>query len=69
VRKLYGQWCWTRRARDDLGGLNLSKVRKPLIESGNMRSSTDIARLEDENFRQNAAEAIAGGHGPYLAAR
>ena len=47
--------------RSDLGGLNLSRVPKVFIETGNMRNATDAALLTDAGFRQRAAEAIAAG--------
>jgi N-acetylmuramoyl-L-alanine amidase len=48
-------------ARDDLGGLNLSKVPKVFIETGNMRNATDAGLLEDSAFRQQIAQGIADG--------
>ncbi|MDQ6853869.1 MAG: N-acetylmuramoyl-L-alanine amidase [Actinomycetota bacterium] len=53
--------------RTDLGGLNLSKVPKVFIETGNMRNDTDAALLKGDGFRQQAATAIAGGLAVYLA--
>jgi N-acetylmuramoyl-L-alanine amidase len=47
--------------RDDLGGLNLSKVPKVFVEAGNMGSSRDAAILESPEGRQTEAEAIATG--------
>jgi N-acetylmuramoyl-L-alanine amidase len=47
--------------RSDLGGLNLSKVPKVFIETGNMNNPTDAARLENAGFRARAAKAIAAG--------
>lgn len=55
--------------RQDLGGLNLSKVPKVFIETANMRNDAEAALLEDAAFRQRAAEAIAGGLAAYLAGR
>ncbi|HWC37417.1 MAG TPA: N-acetylmuramoyl-L-alanine amidase [Acidimicrobiales bacterium] len=52
--------------RTDLGGLNLSKVPKVLIECGNMRNATDAALLTDPGFRQSAAAALASGIETYL---
>lgn len=52
--------------RSDLGGLNLSTVPKVFIECGNMRNATDASMLEDPEFRQQAAEAIANGIATYL---
>jgi N-acetylmuramoyl-L-alanine amidase len=47
--------------RGDLGGLNLSDVPKVFIETGNMNSATDAAKLESAGFRQRVAAAIAAG--------
>lgn len=52
--------------RDDLGGLNLSKVPKIFIETGNMRNKTDAAKLSDPGFRQRMAVAMATGLTRYL---
>ena len=52
--------------RDDLGGLNLSKVPAVFIECGNMRNSTDAARMTSADWRQKAAEALAAGLTNYL---
>ncbi|MEO3785949.1 N-acetylmuramoyl-L-alanine amidase [Actinocorallia sp. B10E7] len=52
--------------RDDLGGLNLSKVPKIFIETGNMRNKTDAAKLSDPAFRQRMAVAMADGLTRYL---
>jgi N-acetylmuramoyl-L-alanine amidase len=52
--------------RSDLGGLNLSKVPKVFIETGNMNNPTDAARLTDPGFRERAAKAIAAGIERYL---
>ncbi|GAA4089663.1 N-acetylmuramoyl-L-alanine amidase [Actinomadura miaoliensis] len=53
-------------SRDDLGGLNLSKVPKVFIECGNMRNSGDAAKLSSAAFRQRIAEALAKGIDDYL---
>jgi N-acetylmuramoyl-L-alanine amidase len=53
--------------RGDLGGLNLSKVPKVFIETGNMNNPTDAGRLESRTFRQRAAQAIANGIERFLA--
>lgn len=45
--------------RSDLGGLNLSRVPKVLVELGNMQNSTEQRRLQSARWRQNAASAIA----------
>jgi N-acetylmuramoyl-L-alanine amidase len=55
--------------RSDLGGLNLSDVPKVLVETGNMRNATDAALLENSDFRQRAAQALAAGIARYLAGR
>ncbi len=55
-------------ARNDLGGLNLSQIPKVFIECLNMRESTDAARAQDPNYRQQAAAAIAAGLAKYFAA-
>jgi N-acetylmuramoyl-L-alanine amidase len=47
--------------RSDLGGLNLSKVPKVFIETGNMNNATDAVKLTDAGFRERAARAIAAG--------
>jgi N-acetylmuramoyl-L-alanine amidase len=47
--------------RSDLGGLNLSKVPKVFIETGNLHDPADAALLEDPVFRQRAAEALLAG--------
>lgn len=52
--------------RNDLGGLNLSKVPKIFIECGNMRNSSDAAKLSDAGFRQRIAQALAQGLHNYL---
>lgn len=45
--------------RDDLAGLNLTKVPKVLIECGNMRNATDARLLTSTRFQQAAARAMA----------
>lgn len=55
--------------RSDLGGLNLTKVPKVFIESGNMRNAGDAAKLTDASFRQQEAEGIAAGLAAFLAGR
>lgn len=52
--------------RDDLGGLNLSKVPKVFVETGNMRNPGDAAKLSDPSFRQRIAEALDAGLVAYL---
>jgi N-acetylmuramoyl-L-alanine amidase len=55
--------------RSDLGGLNLSNVPKVLIETGNMRNTTDAGLLKTAAFRQNAAEGLARGLAAFLGGR
>jgi N-acetylmuramoyl-L-alanine amidase len=45
--------------RDDLAGLNLTRVPKVLIETGNMRNATDAAMLVRASFQRLAAKAFA----------
>ncbi|MFI9718535.1 N-acetylmuramoyl-L-alanine amidase [Streptomyces sp. NPDC052396] len=52
--------------RDDLGGLNLSKVPKVFIECGNMRDPDDAAQLTDDAWREKAAQGIANGISDFL---
>ena len=52
--------------RTDLGGLNLSTVPKVFLEAGNMRNPEDAALLEDPEWREQAADAIARGVAAYL---
>jgi N-acetylmuramoyl-L-alanine amidase len=52
--------------RDDLGGLNLSKVPKVFIECGNMRNAADAARMTSAAWRQRAAQGLAAGLTQYL---
>ncbi|MGA5699992.1 N-acetylmuramoyl-L-alanine amidase [Peterkaempfera bronchialis] len=52
--------------RDDLGGLNLSKVPKVFIECGNMRNSADARRMKDPEWRKRAAQGIADGLTAFL---
>jgi N-acetylmuramoyl-L-alanine amidase len=44
--------------RDDLAGLNLTRVPKVLIETGNMRNATDARLLTSARFQRQAARAI-----------
>jgi N-acetylmuramoyl-L-alanine amidase len=48
-------------ARNDLGGLNLSRVPKVVLECANMRNAEDAVRVKDPAWRQRAAAGIAGG--------
>jgi len=52
--------------RSDLGGLNLSKVPKVLIECGNMRNATDAAILSSPAGRARIAHAISEGARRFL---
>ncbi|HZN18942.1 MAG TPA: N-acetylmuramoyl-L-alanine amidase [Micromonosporaceae bacterium] len=45
--------------RDDMGGLNLSRVPKVMVECGNMRNARDAARMKDPAFRERVAAALA----------
>ena len=45
--------------RNDLAGLNLTRVPKVLIECGNMRNATDAALLVSASFQQRIARALA----------
>lgn len=55
--------------RTDLGGLNLSEVPKVFLEAGNMRNAQDAELLEDPEWREEAAQAIARGLAVYLLRR
>ncbi|MFE9247757.1 N-acetylmuramoyl-L-alanine amidase [Streptomyces sp. NPDC007088] len=52
--------------REDLGGLNLSRVPKVFIECGNMRDPEDAALVTSAAWRQKAASGIAGGIAAFL---
>lgn len=52
--------------RNDLGGLNLSRVPKIFIECANMRNPSDAARATSAEWRQEAAGAIFNGLRTYL---
>lgn len=45
--------------RDDLAGLNLTRVPKVLIECGNMQNASDAAMLTSASFQKKAARALA----------
>jgi len=53
--------------RSDMGGLNLSKVPKVMVECGNMRNTGDAVKMADPGHRQRIAAAIAAGLVRYLA--
>ncbi len=46
-------------SRDDLAGLNLTRVPKVLIECGNMRNGTDASLLASARFQRLVAGALA----------
>lgn len=52
--------------RTDLGGLTLSTVPKVFLEAANMRNPEDAALLENPEWRDQAADAIAKGLATYL---
>lgn len=52
--------------RDDLGGLNLSKVPKVFLECGNMRDSREADRLTDPSWRGRAAQGVVTGITAFL---
>ncbi|MBB1244949.1 N-acetylmuramoyl-L-alanine amidase [Streptomyces durbertensis] len=52
--------------RDDLGGLNLSRVPKVFLECGNMRDAEDVALLTDPAWQGKAARGIADGVTSFL---
>ena len=55
--------------RTDLGGLNLSKVPKVLVELGNMRNAGDASKQESAAWRARAALALRRGLARFLAGR
>jgi N-acetylmuramoyl-L-alanine amidase len=55
--------------RNDLAGLNLTRVPKVLIECGNMRNATDAARMVSAGFQRRAAAAMAAAIGQFLTRR
>jgi len=52
--------------RDNLAGLNLTKVPKILIEVGNMKNSTDAKLLTSAKFQQQVASALLAAIIAYL---
>jgi N-acetylmuramoyl-L-alanine amidase len=52
--------------RDDLAGLNLTRVPKILVECGNMRNTTDAAMLVSPAFQRRIAHALAAAITRYL---
>ena len=55
--------------RDDLAGLNLTTVPEVLIESGNMRNTTDAALLTSTRFQHREALALDRAIRKFLAHR
>ena len=55
--------------RDDLGGLNLSRVPKVFTEIGNMHSSYDAPAISSPIGREQEALAIAAGIARFLTGR
>lgn len=53
-------------ARDDLGGLNLSRVPAVLVELGNMRSAQEASKMEADAYRRRLARALASGLQAFL---
>ena len=52
--------------RDDLAGINLSRVPKVFIECANMRNATDAALVTSPRWQATAARAIAAGLTAFL---
>ncbi|MCM2579320.1 N-acetylmuramoyl-L-alanine amidase [Streptomyces meridianus] len=52
--------------REDLGGLNLSKVPKVFVECGNMRNARDADRFTSAAWRGRAAQGISDGVTAFL---
>jgi N-acetylmuramoyl-L-alanine amidase len=52
--------------RDDMGGLNLSRVPVVMVECGNMKDPADAIKLSTPAFRQRLAAALATGLSTYL---
>jgi N-acetylmuramoyl-L-alanine amidase len=55
--------------RTDLGGLNLSRVPKVLVEVGNMQNGPDEAPMERPAFRERVARALFEGLAQFLRQR
>jgi N-acetylmuramoyl-L-alanine amidase len=53
--------------RDDLAGLNLTKVPKILIEVGNMKNATDARLQTSASFQQEVARALLAAIVKFLA--
>ena len=52
--------------RDDLAGINLSRIPKVFIECANMRNASDAALVTSVRWQAEAARAIAAGLTAYL---
>ncbi len=52
--------------RDDLAGLNLTRVPKVLIECGNMRNATDARMMVTARFQRRAAAGMAAAITQFL---
>jgi N-acetylmuramoyl-L-alanine amidase len=52
--------------RDDLAGINLTRVPKVFIECANMRNATDAALVTSLRWQATAARAIAAGLTAFL---
>ncbi|MBD0329758.1 MAG: N-acetylmuramoyl-L-alanine amidase [Thermoleophilia bacterium] len=57
------------QARDDLGGLNLSRVPKVLVETANMRNPSEARRLRRPAYRELQARGLARGVTSFLRVR
>lgn len=55
--------------RDDLAGLNLTRVPLVLLESGNMRNRTDARMLTSNQFQSRLAQALARAITEFVAHR
>ncbi len=53
--------------RTDLGGLNLSKIPKVLVELGNMENSRDGRLMKRAKWREHTARALRSGLADFLA--
>jgi N-acetylmuramoyl-L-alanine amidase len=47
--------------RDDLAGLNLAQYPAVLVELGNMKNASDVARMESADGRATYAVAVTQG--------
>ncbi|HET9719983.1 MAG TPA: N-acetylmuramoyl-L-alanine amidase [Solirubrobacteraceae bacterium] len=55
--------------RNDLAGLNLTRVPKVLIECGNMRNATDARMMVTARFQRRAASGMAAAISQFLRRR